>query len=134
MNYIWTDKDENLSHFTYENGLVATSNNCECPEKAAALIQLVGLDRTPDHDLFSPHDNRWLNRKEIYDMAQKWRSAFDESKLSIDLIINAAVLKGGFSIWMEVFSDIPELCSQLIEEFPGTKAQQSTYLAQNNSQ
>jgi len=96
--------------------------------KAVALIELCGLDNEPGHPdrkkRPSSKDKLWLRRTEIWAIAQRdlQRPYCNDSVEVRELIIENAVARGLFSVWMEVFKDDMDMRQCLINAFPGTAA------------
>ncbi|QFT53086.1 HNH endonuclease [Microbulbifer sp. THAF38] len=89
--------------------------------KAKNLIELVGLDRTPGHPKYSNKDKRWSERKDVYMLAEKYLDKYHHELIDPDTIIDLALAKGFWSIWMSVFADKVEIVDLLVERFTGTK-------------
>jgi hypothetical protein len=91
-------------------------------DKALKLIELVGLDRTPDTS--SASDRRWSNRREAWDIANHARRRLEKRDF-VELreqIVETAQAKGYWSMWMVVFKDDHDMLKRLIAAFPGTAA------------
>lgn len=92
--------------------------------KAIATIDLCDLDNVSWDDPRAI-DMRWQYRFQAFEDAKLWRVNWDawghhRQDAFIPLLLTAATGKGFFSIWMQVFSDVPAVCLALINEFPGT--------------
>jgi len=123
-DYLWPDRDNTYRGFKYgEGGVVSVSNQLDVDNKikAAALIRLVGLDKTPSV-ASKASDRRWMNRREAWDMAQraKERLARNDTEDFREQIVETAQPKGFWSAWMTVFQDDVDMLSRLINAFPGT--------------
>jgi len=127
-NYIWPDSSNTLRAIDYSSGLVQNSLNLTDPARSLvdALIILVGLDKDPGHPEkerkpdFS--DQRWKDRLDTLDKARKCKARLDACD-SVELretIVESAQGWGSFSIWFEVFKHDVDMCSRLIQAFPGT--------------
>ncbi len=88
-------------------------------QKAQATIRLIGLDKTPRHNP-KASDMRWNDRRETWDMAERYLKKFENKLISSDVIIDLCLLKGHWSIWMTVFAAHPAVRLSLISRFPGT--------------
>ncbi len=90
-------------------------------------MKLTGFTKEPE-DFDNPNNNaiasdrRWMNRKEIWDIAKN----LCESLLSCDseqmrvIIVKIAKKIGCWSIWMTVFSNDKDMLKRFIENFEGT--------------
>jgi uncharacterized protein (TIGR02646 family) len=105
-----------------ESGFVIINPNLKNPtkEKAENLLNLVGLDRTPYHKNYSPKDKRWQERKEVWTLTQRYLSKYENNFCDIETIIDLALAKGFWSIWMTTFQDYSEIQEALIKSFAGT--------------
>ena len=126
-DYLWPDRDNTFQALKYsEGGLVCPADglNADIASKAERIIELVGLDKTPNDDKAS--DRRWLNRKEAWDIAVQKRAELahvdndDFRDVFRTAIINICQAKGYWSIWMTVFKDDADMLRRLILAFPGT--------------
>ncbi len=92
--------------------------------KARRTIDLLKLDDLK-HDKGEEKDLRWHYRHQALLIAEQWKRGWDEighfqANNFIPLLLTAATAKGFFSIWMQVFSNVPQICLALIDAFPGT--------------
>lgn len=94
--------------------------------KAVAIITLAGLDRRPGHLKYSPRDKRWQYRLTTYTLAQRYLTKFEQGSADIEVITDLAIIKGFWSVWMEVFSDYAIIQTALTEAFRGTFPQYAT--------
>lgn len=128
-NFFWPDSDNTAMVFNYQgNGRVMP--NPALPEaylkKARATIELVGLDREPGHPNRKKRpsivDHRWMRRQQAWDLAQRslGNLARNNSPEVRDQIIETALGRGLFSIWMQVFENDSDTRSLLIRRFTGT--------------
>lgn len=124
LEYLWPDKDNTFFAIAYSVGGIVKANpnlSSQLHAKADRLIRLVGLHRTPNNDP-QMRDRRFNNRREAWDIAANRKSAIQNND-SIELrdtVVELALAKGYFSIWMTVFHDDPDMLRRLIEAFPGT--------------
>ncbi len=100
-------------------GLTAASQ-----AKAEATIQLCSLNKAKR--LAKASDRRWELRWEALQSAKEWRKDWDAIPVVnrvrfIVLLLTAAVPTGFFSVWFEVFDDVPEIKQALLTAFPGTE-------------
>lgn len=84
---------------------------------AEALLQLVGLDKTPVTS--KSGDKRWLKRSDDWNLAVRFLDKYRRDEIDIDTIIELVKSRGGWSIWYTVFCDIDEVRKALLT-FPGT--------------
>ena len=132
-DYLWPDRDNTFLAFEYrEGGFVAVSAglNADVEPKAAALRDLVGLDR---HRLAgpgrrpAPRDKRWKDREQVWQTAATQKERLGRFPPAVhhlvrQYIVEAAEGFGFFSVWVTVFADDTEIRRQLIARFPGTAA------------
>jgi len=105
-----------------EGGLVKVNTNLNDNQrnKATNLMNLVGLDRRPGHVKFSIKDDRWLERKKIWELAQKYKQKKLNGSMDDETIIDFAKISGFWSVWFTVFADDTSIKNLLIQEFKGT--------------
>jgi hypothetical protein len=103
-------------------------------QKAQNTIDLCKLDIVNNNKRAT--DLRWKYRYEALVVAGETRQSFDKIFLhypneALSFISELAKAKGFFSIWFNVFYDVPEVKERLIEIFPGTHKEsfdpQNTY-------
>ncbi|SFD90432.1 hypothetical protein SAMN05518672_103786 [Chitinophaga sp. CF118] len=101
--------------------------------RTKAFIDLIGLDRLPDHPEYSDKDDRWDNRLKVFDIAERQYKKYTEPvpSTNLDAIIELARTNGYFSVWYTVFNAFEEVKLALINgittsdglvlvAFPGT--------------
>jgi len=93
--------------------------------KAAALIELVGLDRHPGQPPAkqpTARDRRYLEREEKWGLAQIMRDKLTHNNTNDfrDVLVDLAKQSGFFSIWIAAFRDDPDMRRRLVEAFVGT--------------
>lgn len=88
--------------------------------KAQNLIDLIGLDRRPGHQLYSPKDKRWSERQDVYKLATKYLPEYQAGNITLSILIDLALAKGFWSVWMTVYANEPIVVADLISKFPGT--------------
>lgn len=89
-------------------------------EKIASFIQLVGLDRIPNHKNYSVADDRWENRYETYNKAERQLMKYEKGETDLENIIALAKSHGFFAVWFSIFQAHPEVKKALINAFVGT--------------
>ena len=120
----WPDQDNTSRVFFYEldEAPQAVDHPDVDPSKAAATLQLTGIDRQPGHPKLSDRDRRWKKRFDAWglalEIAQMLESRDDAEMRS--LAVEVAAARGFWSVWMTVFSDDPDMLNLLIDRFPGT--------------
>jgi uncharacterized protein (TIGR02646 family) len=127
-DFLWPDLDNTFLAFVYtKGGLVNLANglNTIQQSKAQALLDLVGLQRYPrlGFPKPTPNDERWRDRANVWEAAEKCRENFDkleQSDEARELVLEVAKGRGFFSVWMTVFENYPEVKKELIQLFPGT--------------
>lgn len=127
-DYFWPDIDNTARAFIYSSaGSIRPNINLtdHLLIKALNTIELTGLDREPTEDLSkNPEvtDRRWLERKNAWERANRaiQRLRQNDTLFMREQIIDTALEKGFFSIWMTVFQDDKEMKRALIRSFVGT--------------
>lgn len=124
-DYLWPDRDNTARAFIYEvdqaprvaGDLNQTQRDC-----ANKLVELCGLDRTPVHPKYSDRDRRWRKRREAWGAALQLLQCLrkNDSQEVRSSIAHAAIARGFWSVWMEVFSSDVEMRKLLILFFSGT--------------
>lgn len=99
--------------------------NPQIAPKAAALINLVGLDRHPGQPVTkqpTDRDRRYLEREEKWKLAQVMRDKLTRNNTNDfrDLLVILAKESGFFSIWIAAFHDDPDMRRRLVEAYVGT--------------
>ena len=87
---------------------------------AQALLQLVGLDKTPATSCSG--DKRCLKRGDDWKMADRYLKKYRAGKVDEDTILDLVVNRGGWSIWFTVFKGCDAVRERLISGVPGTCA------------
>ncbi len=87
---------------------------------AKALIELVGLDKSPATSCKG--DTRWKKRSKDWNIAQDYKDKYKEGRIEIKTITDLVENGGGWSIWFTVFRGYDEVRKALLE-FPGTAKQ-----------
>lgn len=93
---------------------VNTNLDTETQRKAQALIDLVGLHKRPGLPGLQPSDKRWENRYNAWDIAVKYRAKLQNGQVDAETIVDLAIPRGFWSVWMNVFRDHPEVVNGLI--------------------
>lgn len=128
QDFLWPDKDNTLSAIEYRAGGIVEPSPTLDPHivsKAAALIELVGLNRHPGQPLAkkpTDRDKRYLEREEKWRLAQTMRDMLERNN-NIDFRDTLAILakeSGFFSIWIAAFHDDPDMRRRLVEAYVGT--------------
>lgn len=114
--------DNTYFPFQYlESGYIKIKDDVKESEKAKALVDLVGLDRRPGHPMYSTKDNRWQERKKVWELSRKYHNKLTQNKCDIETIIDLALKSGFWTIWMFAFNEFPEVQKELILNFKGTR-------------
>lgn len=129
-DFLWPDLDNTLAAYTYAAGgfiEVTAGLTATLKRKATKLLVLVGLDRheASGHPRPAPRDKRWQQRDEVWNAALLCRdrlARLGNSQDARDLVIEAAVAYGFFSVWMTVFAADSPIRQMLIQRFIGTAA------------
>lgn len=129
--HLWPDEHNTLLAFSYVGRWVEVSLPTNHPAfaLAQASVQLLGLDKYPEHPNAkrrpTPHDKRWKFREDIAGLAQRSyeRLRRADSQEMREQIIETALTRGGFSIWFATFANDVDMQRRLIDAFPGTAIQ-----------
>lgn len=121
-DYLWPDRHNTFLALIYREGGIVKANpelNADIQQRAARLINLVGLDRTPDK-VRDATDRRWMNRIEAWDLASRSRERLmrQDSNTMREQIVDQA--NDYFSIWMTFFEDDVDMRQRFIRKFRGT--------------
>ena len=126
-DFFWPDRDNTLRAFEYVKGGLIGPHPGLMPAmtmKAAATLQLTGLDRYPGNAGRQPttSDQRWQRRHEIWQLAEKNRVSLATKDIAVvrELIVENAIARGMFSIWWTVFAGDIDMRRRLREAFKGT--------------
>ena len=126
-DFLWPDRDNTWLAFRYQchrGPQAAAQTNSAVEAKAAATIGLLGLDRQPGHPSFSQRDRRWLVRIQTWDVAllSLNRLYTADTPAMRAQIVETALAKGFWSVWMTVFESDRDMQRRLRDAFPGTAA------------
>lgn len=118
VNYLWPDVDNSDLAFNYsEIDVIQPKPTLNAPLNAyaEATIKMMGLDRKPG-GMFEPTlaDTRWVIRQQAWDKAKK--SYNNWIKLPDPVFaeqIGITSLDGNYSIWCEVFKDVPMVLTEI---------------------
>ena len=127
FDYFWPDRDNTLRAFKYaKGGLVRPHADLVAVDQVRAQnsIALTGLDKFPGNAGRQPtkSDQRWLNRRDIWMLAEKNRGRLASKDTAIvrEMIVENAIARGMFSIWWTVFAGDIDMRRRLREAFVGT--------------
>ncbi|MFP3847801.1 HNH endonuclease [Pseudomonas sp. W5-01] len=128
QDFLWPDKDNTLAAIEYRAGGIVEPSltlDAKIAPKAAALIDLVGLDRHPGQPAEKQpagRDKRYLEREEKWQLAQLMRDSLKRNDNGDfrDLLVIAAKESGFFSIWIAAFHDDSDMRRRLVEAHVGT--------------
>ncbi|BBL57947.1 hypothetical protein MKFW12EY_15600 [Methylomonas koyamae] len=129
-DYVWPDSDNTLLAFSYDaQGRVLPNKIHAEPinRKIETTWLALGLNKHPDRQITgqqtpSSKDKRWLHRQQAWQNASKRKSqlaVFDSEERRAE-IVEMALQRGFWSVWMTVFQDDADMRRRLIEAFPGT--------------
>lgn len=124
-DHLWPHLDNTYRAFEYwldEVPKVVATLNQQQRQLAENTLQLTGLDRCPGHPEYSDKDLRWLKRREAWGMALTAKNSLnaqptDEMRQQI---LQTALCKGFWSVWMTVLGDDAQMRKMLLQGFPGT--------------
>lgn len=119
---LWPDIDDTFGAFEYlPSGRIrpVKIESADQQRRAGNLLGMVGMDRGPGEGI---SDHRWFDRLEVWRLAQQsLEDIADVATAQMAArIAETAALRGGFSIWMRVFSQVPLVRDALTSRFPGT--------------
>ena len=127
-DFLWPDKDNTITALEYiAGGMVVPSKSLDpnIAAKAAALIDLVGLDRNPAQPAPkqpTDRDKRYMDREEQWRLAQVVRDGLKDNNTDFtrSLVVDTVKMSGFFSIWIAAFHDDPDMRKRLVEAYVGT--------------
>lgn len=125
---LWPDEHNTVLAVAYERGgfvEVSSALAGALAERARALIDLVGLDRHAAEGLPQParRDRRWQQREEAWAIATSCLAKYErqnQAEEALELVVQAALGHGFFSVWLSVFDRIPDVKRALVRRFNGT--------------
>lgn len=128
QDFLWPDKDNTLLAIEYKPGGLVVPSSIQTPQvqqKALATIELVGLDRHPGQlpdKQPAERDCRYMDREVVWSLAQQTRHtlASNNNNEIRQLIVDLAVSRGFFSIWIATFHDDSDMRRRLVEAHVGT--------------
>jgi hypothetical protein len=124
QDLLWPDTDNTFHVLIYGPDAMIRVNptlTTQEQQQAQALLDLVGVHRIPKIDP-KMIDRRWMNREEAWRIAVEARNDLqtEDTPIHRKRIVELAMAKGYWSIWMTVFADDPQMRAELIRKFPGT--------------
>ena len=123
-NIILPHMQNTFSPFEYlESGFIKIKDEVVEPlrSKVVELVNLVGLDRRPGIANYSTKDDRWQERKQAWELSEKYKQKYIADKCDVETIVDLSLKNGFWSIWMHAFRDFPEVQRALIDSFSGTR-------------
>jgi len=124
-DFYWPDRDNTARALRYDadqpprvaDGLAANQQAI-----AQRTIELTGLDRVPGHPQYSERDRRWKKRLDVWGVALLALHELqrNDSPALRQSILQIAIARGHWSVWMQVFNDDIEMRGSLISWFQGT--------------
>lgn len=127
-DFLWPDLDNTFRALVYsDKGIVSPASlGSLIEQKALATITLVGLDKYPGNPDLKKRptnaDRRWNKRREVWKIASKSLKRLEnhDTVEFREQVIETALGRGMFSIWMAVFQQDADMRLRLIRVFPGT--------------
>lgn len=119
-------RNNTLLSFVYlEGGLVAINPKLRgiSLTNAENTMNLIGLDKypgNPRYPNFNSNDTRWRHRRTSWEWAVRKLSDYKNGKILEVHIVEFAIQRGFFSVWVSVFNEYPSVLKLLIESFIGT--------------
>ena len=125
-DYFWPDRDNTARVFDYyvhEPPRISSGLAVAVHPIAQRTIALTGLDRVPGHPSYSERDRRWLKRREAWGVALKARRDLEQNGTPQmrESILNTAVSRGFWSVWLQVFHDDEEMRVEPHQVVPGDR-------------
>lgn len=111
-----------ISIFYGEGGFVQINAGLHNQElaNAAALINLVGLDKRPGHPNHLSKDKRWDRRREVWEIAKRNLDKYDHHLIDEHTVLELARGYGFWSVWYSVFRNAIDVKRLLVSNFRGT--------------
>ena len=124
----WPDEHNTVLAVAYTRGGfvdVSASLHGDLADRARNLIDLVGLDRHAADGFPAParRDQRWQQREEAWAIATSCLARYErqnQAEDALELVVQAALGQGFFSVWLSVFDGIPDVKRALVRRFDGT--------------
>ncbi len=124
--------DDTFAVFEYlESGYVKKRDGLEAAvdSRTQELMDLVGLDRRPGSVGYSTKDTRWQERKNVWEIAKKYKNKYLAGGCDIETIVDLSLARGFWSVWMDAFSGHPIVQRALIDSFEGTRLECFQHIA-----
>ncbi|XBS68610.1 hypothetical protein ABK905_18415 [Acerihabitans sp. KWT182] len=122
-HYYWPHLNNTLLAFhtplAGENALVVNAHPALSPaqkQKADATIKLYALDKITT--AAGDSDRRYLERKQTISMALERLQEYADKRASTAAIVDLAVSRGFFSLWLDIFHGYPEVVRALLDAQP----------------
>ncbi|WP_413725104.1 HNH endonuclease [Sodalis sp. RH16] len=122
-HYYWPHINNTLLAFhtplTGDNAMVVNAHPSLSPsqkQKADATIKLYALDKTTT--VTGDSDRRYLERQLTISMALERLEEYADNRATAAAIVDLAVSRGFFSLWMVIFSDYREVMEALLDARP----------------
>jgi len=121
-DYLWPDIDNTDLAFIYsEVNAIGPKPTIEytLQQNVKNTIELMGLDRFPGgQNEPTESDTRWRSRKEAWDLAKKDYTDWVEAPVpAMARSIARTSLNGHYSIWTEIFKDVPMVLDAIDQEY-----------------
>jgi hypothetical protein len=123
-DYYWSHIDNTFRAFIYSEGGWVEPHPLLTDEekiKAKGTLELVGLQKHSVSD-GERSDRRQNSRRENWDKAKKALSLLQANNIPAmrQQIVDTALGRGFWSVWMTVFKDDPDMLQRFIDAFAGT--------------
>ena len=121
---LWPDRHNTVLALAYTRDVLVQPVRNLDPEvlsRASNLVKLVGLDRY--EKTATKRDERWMQREAVWRYATRLSERFESHGMPkdwLEVIVETALYRGFFSVWLTVFRDHPNVKQCLISAFPGT--------------
>ncbi len=130
-NIILPHLQDTFIPFEYlESGYIKIKDSVTDPLKTKVdnLISLVGLDRRPGIARYSTKDTRWQERKQVWEISNKFKQKYIDGKCDVETIVILSQSLGFWSIWMNCFDNYNEVKRALIDNHLGTQLNFFTHI------
>ena len=125
---LWPDEHNTVLAVDYASGGFVGVNPVlggDLAKRARALVDLIGLDRHMAEEFPEParRDRRWQQREEAWATAESCLAKYQrqsQAEAALELVVEAALGHGFFSVWLSVFDQFPPVKRALVERFAGT--------------
>lgn len=123
LNLVFPHIQNTYKIFSYLTaGVISINSALPAPvqQRVQNLIDLVGLDRLPGNPHYSLKDKRWQYRMNTFTLASRYLNDYKKGNVKVQTIVDLALSKGFWSIWMQIFKGETAVEDELIDSFKST--------------